>query len=76
MDVDLSAASSRSFRQDAVSVVAEAYRIDLDRWNGNFGQGQRAPDWIDKKYPMAAALLQTWSGRVSEEKGIAEIRCQ
>ncbi|NIA70981.1 hypothetical protein HBA54_20485 [Pelagibius litoralis] len=68
LEVDLKAASSQPPRQDAVSVAAEAYRIELDRWDGIRGQGQRAPDWIDDKYPLAPAVLQTWSGRFNTEE--------
>jgi len=68
LELDLTAGSSQPLRQDAVSVVAEAYRVELERWDGTRGQGQRAPDWIDDKYPLAPAVLQTWSGRLNAEE--------
>ncbi|WP_340117900.1 site-specific integrase [Pelagibius sp. 7325] len=68
LEIDLAAPSSQPLRQDALSVVAEAYRVEVDRWDGTRGQGQRAPDWIDDKYPLAPAVLQTWSGRLNAEE--------
>src|SRR3546814_3674555 len=49
-------------------VCSSDRQIDLDRWNGNFGHGQSAPEWIDDKYPMPTAVLQTWSGRLTPEE--------
>src|SRR3546814_7473617 len=49
VDLDLCDPSAFRLRQDALRLVAAAYQIDLDRWNGNFGHGQSAPEWIDDK---------------------------
>jgi integrase len=68
VDLDLCDPSALRLRQDALRLVAAAYQIDLDRWNGNFGHGQSAPEWIDDKYPMPTAVLQTWSGRLTPEE--------
>src|SRR3546814_7414972 len=46
VDLDLCDPSAFRLRQDALRLVAAAYQIDLDRWNGNFGHGQSAPAWI------------------------------
>jgi len=51
LEIDLTTGSSQPLRQDAVSVVAKAYRVELERWDGTRGQRQRAPDWIDDKSP-------------------------
>src|SRR5690606_11404772 len=68
IEIDLKHPSFLGLRQDALAILARAFEADLQRWNGAYGTDQRAPGWIDDKYPMAPAVLQTWSGRLNAEE--------
>jgi hypothetical protein len=57
IEVDSDESYPTGLRQDALAIIAQAFQFDLERWNGIYGAEQRAPGWIDDKYPMALRWL-------------------
>lgn len=54
--------------RDATRVVATAYAIEKERWEGIYNQHQGLPSFVAQKYPLDSALLRTWTTQLDQEE--------
>lgn len=56
--------------RDATRVVARAYAIEAERWQGRYTSDQDIPSFVAQKYPLDSALLRTWTTRLNQDEAV------
>ncbi len=56
--------------RDATRVVARAYAIEAERWQGRYTSDQDIPSFVAQKYPLDSPLLRTWTTRLNQDEAV------
>ncbi|WP_420561911.1 site-specific integrase [Tepidicaulis sp.] len=54
--------------RDATRVIASAYKINYERWQGVYNSKQALPSFIDQKYPLNMPLVRAWTSDLRRDE--------
>ena len=68
LSLDRDTPQYEALARDATRVVARAYAIEAERWQGRYTSDQDIPSFVAQKYPLDSALLRTWTTRLNQDE--------